>query len=65
MKVYVVTADVYGGRYGAEIYLYAVCTTEGKARQFIADNNMRSDYCDVNEMELDELKPTYLGGYIE
>lgn len=62
MKVYVVTADIYKGMYGASIYLFGVYSTEEKALKVIKDNKI---YGYVEEVEIDEFEKVYLGGYVE
>ena len=63
-KVYVVCGDSYCGRYGAEIYLYAVCTEREKAEEIIEINNLHQ-WAEIEEVELDKFNEIYLGGYIE
>ena len=62
MKVYVVSADTYGGGYGARIYIFAVCDSMEKA---LEEQSKVRGYSTITEMELNTFKPEYLGGYIE
>lgn len=63
MKVYVLTADIYGV-YGSYIKLFGVFTTEEKAKKQASE--MKLDYYYINSVDIDETKEQfYLGGYIE
>ena len=62
-KLYLVTADTYCGRWGAEIYAFAICDTLEKAKE----EQLKTKHEDVviTEMEMNTFEPKYLGGYIE
>lgn len=62
MKVYVVSADTYNGRWGSSIYIFAVCDSMEKA---LEEQEKVKGYSKITEMELNTFKPEYLGGYIE
>lgn len=63
MKVYVLTADIYGA-YGSDIELFGVFTTEEKAKKQASE--MKLVCYDISCIEIDETKKQFfLGGYIE
>lgn len=62
MKVYVVSGDTYKGIWGSSIYIFAVCDSMEKA---LEEQSKVRGYSTITEMELNEFKPEYLGGYIE
>lgn len=61
MKVYVVSANTCKS-WGASIYIFAICDSMEKA---LEEQKKVRGYSTITEMELNEFKPMYLGGYIE
>ena len=72
--VYVVTADGYGGQYGAEIYLLGVFNNRADADVCATQRGIGADITEVELNKSYPLKPeawgdnkneNYLGGYCE
>lgn len=61
MKVYVVSADTCK-TWGASIYIFAICDTLEKAEN---EQSKVRGYSTITEVEMNNFKPIYLGGYVE
>lgn len=65
MKVYVVTADTWGGGYGSKISLFGVYATQENAEER-KENIAKLGYIvEINEISLNTAREIYLGGYVE
>ena len=60
-KVYVLSADTCRD-WGASIYIFAICDSMEKA---LEEQKKVRGYSIVTEVEWNNVKPIYLGGYIE
>ena len=61
MKLYVVSANTCES-WGASIYIFAICDSEKEA---LKAQKKAGRYSSITEVEMNEFKPIYLGGYIE
>lgn len=60
-KVFVVSADTCK-EWGASIYIFAICDSMEKA---LEEQKKVRGYSSITEVEINNFKPIYLGGYIE
>lgn len=60
-KVYVLSADTCK-QWGASIYIFAICDSMEKA---LEEQKKLKGYSIITEVEMNNFKPIYLGGYIE
>lgn len=63
MIVYILTADVYGEGWGAQIVLFGVFSSREEAEARAKD--LKLDCCRISKCKIDEDTNQYLGGYIE
>ena len=67
MKLYVVSADSYESSYGCDISIFGIYSSNEQAENAIKELNKKNDHIryNIDEMNLNETKEVYLGGYYE
>lgn len=67
MKLYVVSADTYESNYGCDISIFGIYNSNEQAKNAIQELNKKNNHIrySIDEMNLNETKEVYLGGYYE
>ena len=67
MKLYVVSADTYESSYGCDISIFGIYNSNEQAKNAIQELNKKNNHIrySIDEMNLNETKEVYLGGYYE
>lgn len=60
-KVYVLSADTCKS-WGASIYIFAICDSMEKA---LEEQKKMTCHSTITEVEINNFKPRYFGGYVE